>query len=99
MAVILHGATADRIAPMTLAAADLTTREQEVVALVIEGLPTKLIAWRLSLSVYTVQDHLRVVFDKLGVRSKQELVAQVFFRDTVRFRSHGGRLPSVALTQ
>jgi DNA-binding CsgD family transcriptional regulator len=84
---------------MTLAAAGLTTREQEVVALVIEGLPTKLIARRLSLSVYTVQDHLRVVFDKLGVRSKQELVAQVFFRDTVRFRSHGGRLPSVALTQ
>jgi hypothetical protein len=42
--------------PMTLAAAGLTTREQEVVALVIEGLPTKLIARRLSLSVYTVQD-------------------------------------------
>lgn len=48
---------------MTLAAAGLTTREQQVVALVIEGLPTKLIARRLSLSVYTVQDHLRVVFD------------------------------------
>jgi DNA-binding CsgD family transcriptional regulator len=81
VAVILHGATPDRIAPMTLAAAGLTPREQEVVAQVVQGLPTKIIATRLSLSVYTVQDHLRVVFEKLGVRSKQELVAQVFFRD------------------
>lgn len=81
VAVILDAAPATRTAPVRLAAAGLTPREQQVVDLVAEGLATKVIAARLSLSTYTVQDHLRAIFDKLGVHSKQELVAQIFFHD------------------
>jgi DNA-binding CsgD family transcriptional regulator len=80
VAVILDTAPADQVAPITLAASGLTRREQEVVALVTRGLATKTIAARLQLSTYTVQDHLRAIFEKLGVRSKHELVARVFFQ-------------------
>jgi two-component system, LuxR family, response regulator DctR len=49
--------------------AELTEREREVMQLVIDGLPNKLIADRLQISVRTVEVHRARVFDKMGVRS------------------------------
>lgn len=51
----------------------LTEREQEVMALVAQGVPNKLIADALSLSVRTVEVHRARVFEKLGVNSAAEL--------------------------
>ena len=53
----------------------MTGAQARVVALVLRGYSTKQIAGQLAISQYTIQEHLRAVFDKLGVRSRQELAA------------------------
>jgi two-component system, LuxR family, response regulator DctR len=55
------------------ALAELTEREREVMALVIEGLPNKRVADALGISVRTVEVHRARVFDKMKVRSAVEL--------------------------
>ncbi len=52
---------------------DLTDRERDVMKLVIEGLPNKLIADTLDISVRTVEVHRARVFEKIGVKSAVEL--------------------------
>jgi two-component system response regulator DctR len=58
--------------------AELNEREHSVMTLVAQGLPNKLIAERLNLSVRTVEDYRARVFDKLEVRSAVELVTRFF---------------------
>jgi two-component system, LuxR family, response regulator DctR len=52
---------------------ELTERERDVMRLVVEGLPNKLIADQLSISVRTVEVHRARVFDKMEVKSAVEL--------------------------
>ena len=52
---------------------ELTDRERDVMNLVIEGRPNKLIADALNISVRTVEVHRARVFDKMGVKSAVEL--------------------------
>ncbi|WP_287918418.1 response regulator transcription factor [Comamonas sp.] len=53
--------------------ADLTERERGVMTLVVEGVPNKLIADQLDISVRTVEVHRARVFDKMQVKSAVEL--------------------------
>lgn len=53
--------------------AELTDRERDVMRLVIEGRPNKLIADELDISVRTVEVHRARVFEKMDVRSAVEL--------------------------
>ena len=51
---------------------DMTDRERDVMRLVVEGLPNKLIADQLDISVRTVEVHRARVFDKIQVKSAVE---------------------------
>ncbi|MDP2368021.1 response regulator transcription factor [Rhodoferax sp.] len=53
--------------------ADLTERERDVMRWVVEGLPNKLIADRLDISVRTVEVHRARVFEKMAAKSAVEL--------------------------
>jgi DNA-binding CsgD family transcriptional regulator len=64
-------------------ACELTPREREVTRLVARGLPTDAIAAQLYLSSWTVQDHLKAIFEKVGVATRGELVARLFFQSRV----------------
>ena len=59
------------------AALGLSERETDVVVEVLRGSSTKEIASALHVSTYTVQDHLKAVFDKVGVRSRGELAVRL----------------------
>jgi DNA-binding CsgD family transcriptional regulator len=73
--VVIEPTPAAQITPLLLKAYGLTTAQSRVVALVIRGHSTRQIVRELHISANTVQEHLTAAFDKLGVRSRRELVA------------------------
>ena len=75
-AVTLRAATATETFQLLCRAYALTQRERQLVAALIAGLDTRAITQRLFISRYTVQDHLKSVFRKTGVRSRRELLAR-----------------------
>jgi DNA-binding NarL/FixJ family response regulator len=62
-------------APMVIDSVRLTNREQQVVALLGEGLSNKEIATRLHIAVHTVKSHVHNVLEKLAMRSRLEVAA------------------------
>jgi DNA-binding CsgD family transcriptional regulator len=68
-----------QLAPLIADAYELTDRERAITQLVARGLPTEAIAQRLYLSPWTVQDHLKSIFEKVGVSTRGEVVARLFF--------------------
>jgi DNA-binding CsgD family transcriptional regulator len=78
VAVVLEPAKGARSATVRLEAFGATAREREVATLLARGLSRAEIAETLVVSPYTVEDHVKNVYEKLGVASRQELVARVF---------------------
>ena len=59
-------------------AVHLTPREREILALFAEGLGTKAIAERISISPVTVRNHAQRILAKLGVHSRLAAVARSY---------------------
>jgi DNA-binding CsgD family transcriptional regulator len=78
VAITIEPARPVQIASLLVRAYGLSERETDVVKGVLQGLSTEQIAQAIYLSPYTVQDYLKSVFDKVGVRSRRELVAKMF---------------------
>lgn len=77
--IALEPSRPGEIVSLVAEALALTARERDVVDGVLRGLSTKELAQSLCLSPYTVQDHLKSIFEKASVDSRRELVAEVFF--------------------
>src|ERR687894_2114783 len=78
IAVIFEEARPSEIAPLIVDAYGLTKREGEITRLVLRGLSTAEVSGELHITPNTVRDHFKAIFDKVGVRSRRELVGQVF---------------------
>ena len=78
IAVIFEEARPSEIAPLIVDAYGLTKREGEITRLVLRGLSTAEVSEELHITPNTVRDHFKAIFDKVGVRSRRELVGQVF---------------------
>ncbi len=76
VAVVLRPAPAPSLLDLRLRAAGLTEREREIAHALLRGEDTATIAAALHLSPWTVQDHLKAIFDKTGVRSRKAFVAR-----------------------
>jgi DNA-binding CsgD family transcriptional regulator len=55
----------------------ITPRQQLIALLYASGSPTKVIANSLTLSLYTVKEHIQHVFEKLGIHTRAELIEQI----------------------
>jgi DNA-binding NarL/FixJ family response regulator len=76
--VLLEAARPAELAEVITDAYGFTERERMITTLVARGLSTTQIAGRLHLSGYTVQDHLKAIFDKSGTSSRGQLVSRLF---------------------
>ena len=79
VSVIVEPTRPFELAAVICDAYGLSPREREVARLAVAGHSNKDIAGLLWLSQWTVQDHLKKVFEKLAVHSRAELTARLFF--------------------
>ena len=85
-----HEVTHDRKAP----AVHLTPRQLEVLSLLCEGLPNKLICRRLNIAAGTVKVHMGVILRELGVTSRLQAVVAASRRGP--FEEFGESAPAQA---
>ncbi len=77
IAVVIRHATIDDVLGLRCLTHGLSRRETQLVELVVAGRDTQAASRELSISPYTVQDHLKSVFEKVGVRTRGQLTARL----------------------
>jgi DNA-binding CsgD family transcriptional regulator len=91
-AVILEPARPHELAPLIADAYGLSDRERAVTQFVAQGHSTAAIAGLLHISPWTVQDHLKSIFEKTGTGTRGELIAAVFFNHYAPQLADGARI-------
>ncbi len=76
--LVVESAGPKEMAWLNTAAYGLSSREREIVDLIVRGLPSKQIAASLYVTEDTVQKHLSNIFEKVGVRSRLALVKRLY---------------------
>lgn len=79
LSLVIEPTRPHELAEVIAAAYGLSDRERSVARLAVAGHSNRQIATTLWLSPHTVSDHLKTVFAKLGVTSRAELTARLFF--------------------
>jgi len=87
--IIIEEARPVTLSGVIAGAYGLTGREREITALAAQGRSTKQIALALRISPFTVKDHLKSVFSKVGVQSRAELVATLYVQHYAPRRAAG----------
>jgi DNA-binding CsgD family transcriptional regulator len=75
VAVVIQPSAPDAVLDAVLRSRGLSGRERELAALIIQGRSAKAIASALVISPYTVQDHLKAIYEKTGVSDRYALAA------------------------
>ena len=79
--IVIGPARPEEVAWLTLAAYGLSPREEEVVELVVRGFTNRQVSRTLFISEHTVQRHLSNIFEKVGVRSRKNLLKRLYFEN------------------
>jgi DNA-binding CsgD family transcriptional regulator len=79
--IVIGPAKPEEVAWLTVAAYDLSPREKEVVGLLVRGFTNRQISSTLFISEHTVQRHLSNIFEKVGVRSRKNLLKRLYFEN------------------
>lgn len=77
IAVVMEPTRPEEMAPLLLSAYALTERERGIAQHVLRGLSNKAIASAVSVTPLTVQQHLKAIFEKVGVHSRGELIGRL----------------------
>ena len=76
--IVIEPAGSKEMARLNTATYGLSPREEEVVELVVRGASTRQISRALYVTENTIQKHLQNAFEKVGVRSRRELVKRLY---------------------
>ncbi len=77
-AIVIEPSRTSEMLPMFVAAHGLSPREEAVLAELVKGATTSEAARALHISAHTVRDHVKSLHEKVGVRSRAELVSQLY---------------------
>ncbi len=79
--IVVGPARPEDVAWLNVAAYGLSPREEEVIGLLVRGFTNRQISHSLFISEHTVQRHISNIFEKVGVRSRKNLLKRLFFEN------------------